>query len=98
MPSKQLTRVRFPANAFPLAPAEIEAELLLRPPAAPKNFWTSRSAAAKSRASPSGNRTPVFRVTGGDTVHYTNEESRTQAFSPSRRAITDITRRTAPTA
>ncbi|KAG7325714.1 hypothetical protein KOW79_010650 [Hemibagrus wyckioides] len=25
-------------------------------------------------ASPSGNRTPVFRVTGGDTVHYTNEE------------------------
>ena len=24
--------------------------------------------------SPSGNRTPVFRVTGGDTVHYTNEE------------------------
>ena len=25
-------------------------------------------------ASPSGNRTPVFRVTGGDTVHYTNED------------------------
>lgn len=25
--------------------------------------------------SPSGNRTPVFRVTGGDTVHYTNEEA-----------------------
>ena len=27
-----------------------------------------------SRASPSGNRTPVSRVTGGDTHHYTNEE------------------------
>ena len=24
--------------------------------------------------SPSGNRTPVSRVTGGDTHHYTNEE------------------------
>ena len=28
----------------------------------------------KTDLSPSGNRTPVFRVTGGDTVHYTNEE------------------------
>ena len=28
----------------------------------------------KSQLSPSGNRTPVFRVTGGDTVHYTNED------------------------
>ena len=26
-------------------------------------------------ASPSGNRTPVSRVTGGDTHHYTNEEN-----------------------
>lgn len=25
-------------------------------------------------ASPSGNRTPVSRVTGGDTHHYTNED------------------------
>ena len=25
-------------------------------------------------ASPAGNRTPVFRVTGGDTHHYTTEE------------------------
>ena len=26
--------------------------------------------------SPSGNRTPVSRVTGGDTYHYTNEDPR----------------------
>ena len=26
------------------------------------------------RASPAGNRTPVFRVTGGDTHHYTTED------------------------
>ena len=25
-------------------------------------------------ASPAGNRTPVFRVTGGDTYHYTTED------------------------
>ena len=25
--------------------------------------------------SPAGNRTPVFRVTGGDTHHYTTEEA-----------------------
>ena len=25
-------------------------------------------------SSPSGNQTPVSRVTGGDTYHYTNEE------------------------
>ena len=30
--------------------------------------------------SPSGNRTPVFRVTGGDTVHYTNEEGHMWTF------------------
>jgi hypothetical protein len=28
----------------------------------------------KAYASPSGNRTPVSRVTGGDTYHYTNED------------------------
>lgn len=28
-------------------------------------------------ASPSGNRTPVSRVTGGDTHHYTNEDNHT---------------------
>ena len=28
----------------------------------------------KKVSSPSGNRTPVSRVTGGDTYHYTNEE------------------------
>ena len=28
----------------------------------------------KEQASPSGNRTPVSRVTGGDTYHYTNED------------------------
>ena len=28
----------------------------------------------KTPVSPSGNRTPVSRVTGGDTLHYTNED------------------------
>ena len=28
----------------------------------------------KKILSPAGNRTPVFRVTGGDTHHYTTEE------------------------
>ena len=34
---------------------------------------------AKGEASPSGNRTPVSRVTGGDTYHYTNEDWLAQA-------------------
>ena len=29
----------------------------------------------KKKSSPAGNRTPVSRVTGGDTHHYTTEES-----------------------
>ena len=29
----------------------------------------------KKKSSPAGNRTPVFRVTGGDTHHYTTEDS-----------------------
>ena len=29
----------------------------------------------KKDHSPAGNRTPVFRVTGGDTHHYTTEDS-----------------------
>ena len=29
----------------------------------------------KKDLSPAGNRTPVFRVTGGDTYHYTTEDS-----------------------
>ena len=28
----------------------------------------------KNYSSPAGNRTRVFRVTGGDTYHYTTEE------------------------
>ena len=28
----------------------------------------------RKKASPAGNRTPVFRVTGGDTHHYTTED------------------------
>ena len=28
----------------------------------------------EKNSSPAGNRTPVFRVTGGDTHHYTTEE------------------------
>ncbi len=38
-------------------------------------YITVQSATIENnKYSPSGNRTPVFRVTGGDTVHYTNEE------------------------
>ena len=33
------------------------------------------------KSSPAGNRTPVSRVTGGDTHHYTNED--TVAHHPS---------------
>ena len=33
------------------------------------------------KVSPAGNRTPVFRVTGGDTVHYTNEDWRNPLFA-----------------
>ena len=32
------------------------------------------------RISPAGNRTPVSRVTGGDTHHYTTEELRAVAI------------------
>ena len=31
----------------------------------------------KKKSSPAGNRTPVSRVTGGDTHHYTTEDFRT---------------------
>ena len=34
----------------------------------------SRKGGLKKNFSPAGNRTPVFRVTGGDTHHYTTEE------------------------
>ena len=37
----------------------------------------SISETSKSVISPTGNRTPVSRVTGGDTYHYTIEDSRT---------------------
>ena len=32
----------------------------------------------KRQASPAGNRTPVSRVTGGDTHHYTTEDVRVE--------------------
>ncbi len=35
----------------------------------PKDWWES-----KKKSSPTGNRTRVFRVTGGDTYHYTIED------------------------
>ncbi len=56
-----------------------------------RNFWMGRSAAEKNKLSPSGSRNPVFRVTGGDTVHYTNEELRMQGFATSQRHCPDIT-------
>ena len=34
----------------------------------------------KNLPSPAGNRTPVSRVTGGDTDHYTTEDVRTSVF------------------
>ena len=37
----------------------------------------------KNILSPSGNRTPVSRVTGGDTNHYTNEDFDDTLFSSS---------------
>ncbi|CAM4568103.1 unnamed protein product [Leuciscus chuanchicus] len=48
-----------------------------------QNFCMGLWAAVKDLVSPSGNRTPVFRVTGGDTVHYTNEELQRQHKSAS---------------
>ena len=38
--------------------------------------WATREAQKGHAASPSGNQTPVSRVTGGDTDHYTNEEGK----------------------
>ncbi len=36
---------------------------------------TFSSQSLEKKASPAGNRTPVFRVTGGDTHHYTTEDT-----------------------
>ena len=35
----------------------------------------------KKKSSPAGNRTPVSRVTGGDTYHYTTEDTLTVELS-----------------
>src|SRR4029434_2714430 len=43
-------------------------------------FFDSTQGRRKIKVSPSGNRTPVSRVTGGDTIHYTNEELVTTFF------------------
>ena len=37
---------------------------------------------AKKLVSPTGNRTPVSRVTGGDTYHYTIEDDEGRRTSP----------------
>ena len=39
-----------------------------------KNLQQMPHGTLKFLVSPSGNRTPVSRVTGGDTYHYTNED------------------------
>ena len=39
-----------------------------------KNITLCTRKIKKYKLSPSGNRTPVSRVTGGDTYHYTNED------------------------
>ena len=38
-------------------------------------YWLETGNLNKKRVSPAGNRTPVSRVTGGDTHHYTTEDS-----------------------
>ena len=44
------------------------------PPSRRISRRASFRALPQNEASPSGNRTPVSRVTGGDTYHYTNED------------------------
>ncbi|KAH3818430.1 hypothetical protein DPMN_120105 [Dreissena polymorpha] len=39
------------------------------------NYYNIYEERQKSKCSPTGNRTPVSRVTGGDTHHYTIEEA-----------------------
>ena len=41
----------------------------------------------ENEASPSGNRTPVSRVTGGDTYHYTNEDLLLLTTAPPNRML-----------
>ena len=43
-------------------------------------IWSTHKT-EKRLASPSGNRTPVSRVTSGDTHHYTNEDRYTKIWS-----------------
>ena len=38
------------------------------------DIWKTWLSTKKVRVSPAGNRTPVSRVTGGDTHHYTTED------------------------
>ena len=45
-----------------------------KPPSPVFSLPVSRKEVGKKNISPAGNRTPVFRVTGGDTHHYTTEE------------------------
>ncbi|CAM4567970.1 unnamed protein product [Leuciscus chuanchicus] len=55
-----------------------------------QNFCMGLWAAVKDLVSPSRNRTPVFRVTGGDTVHYTNEELQRQVILPDQRDCSSL--------
>ena len=41
----------------------------------PESIGLDIAQGVKGQTSPSGNRTPVSRVTGGDTHHYTNEDT-----------------------
>ena len=63
-PATREARVRFPANAA-------EPLLCLSSRRQCQGRWSTNK---RVMASPSGNRTPVSRVTGGDTLHYTNED------------------------
>ena len=45
-----------------------------------KSIWSIHLHPKTKRISPAGNRTPVSRVTGGDTHHYTTEELELNGF------------------
>ena len=42
--------------------------------------WKRKAQGTQKRRSPAGNRTRVFRVTGGDTDHYTTEDQTLKAW------------------
>ena len=68
--TRGLFRLSFPLVAFLKRERKILIERLRKYKTLKLPQWRSKRVCA----SPSGNRTPVSRVTGGDTYHYTNED------------------------